>query len=261
MAFGTNKGERRPVVFLNLRTNAKVPGGVGFQQELSKAPNPAYGSDPKAPKWLRETAMHQFVEGRITGFKVSEEESYEDKSVKYKVGHVRIADTVQPGQAAGPDVIVNFRMDNGHGRKLVGLIANALVNNNTSIHLKTNQADAGETIGDQTLTAPRAFVTANLGDAHGPRIDPPYYIDSSTGVVREEAGKASALPRGVEVVVNKKVVLDWTNADSWTEETAAVLQSLFEVPAPTDAEASGEDHGEEEIDLHAAAAAAAPQGN
>lgn len=251
MAFGTNKGERRPVVFLDLRTKASDPDGVGFRQVLNKTANP----DPAGPKWLLETAMHQFVEGRITGFKVKEEDDFEDKTIKHKVGNLRISDTPVNGQEAGPDVIVKFRLDGQHGRKLVGLIANALVTNIPAIHIKTNRAEAGETIGTKVLEKPQAFVTANVGDAHGQRIKLPYYIDSATGAVRMNGEAVAELPRGVEMMVNKKKVYDFSAADAWVEETAEVLQSFFSVPAEEHVESDG---GDDNIDLDEAAAAAAP---
>lgn len=261
MAFGTNTGERRPVVFLELRTNAKEPTGVGFRQVLSKTPNP---DTTAKSKWLYETAMHQFVEGRIAGFRVKEEPSYDDPTIMIKVGQLRLEDDPKPGAEAGPDVIVSFRLDSQHGRNLVGLITNALQTEVPVLHIKTNRGDIGDKIGDTVLDAPRAYVTANKGSHSGPRIAPAMYIDPATMRVRaDESGEVAKLPRGIELTVNKKKVWDFTDADTWVEQTAAVLQAAFEESPPDEhaegdgsGHASGDDHG---VNLEEAAAAAAPQ--
>lgn len=259
MAFGTTKGDKRDVVFLDLRTNAGKDEGVGFQQVLSKTPNPDTAAKSK---WIYEKAVHQFVEGRIINFKVSEESVYEKPDEKYKVGNLRLRDVPQQGVEAGPDVMVKFRLDSGHGRKLMGLIANAMWHDERVVHIKTNRADAGEKIGDQVLEKARAFVTMNVGDRHGKRVDPPYYLDAEKGEVRTENGVVAELPRGVQHIIAKKTVWDFAQADAWTEQTAEVIQRVFtEVPHERDIQNDSHvDDGGDGIDLGEAAAAAAPHG-
>ncbi len=256
MALGKSTGGNRPPsVFVDLRTNAKKEGGVGFRQVLSKTPNPDAATTGKP--FVYETVMHDFVQGRITGFRIKEAPTYDDPAVKEKLGLLRISDAPKNGAEAGPDVYVSFKLATGMGRKLVGLVANALVNVTTipEVHIKTNVAAAGDKIGDQVLTEPRAFISANIGDAQGARIRPEIYLDSS-GNVRMNGDIPAALPHGKEVTVNRKTVLDFSEADQWVEETAAIIAAAFQ-EEHAEAESHGDGvAGEDSVDLAEAAAAA-----
>lgn len=260
MAFGTQKRESSPVVFLDLRSKAAEPNGVGFRQTLSKQPNPEFGTTPNAPKNLYQYAMHEFVSGRIIGFQVKEEASYDDPNQKVNYGLVRIADNVPAGVEAGPDAIVKFSLTSGFGRKMVGLICAAAMEDVKQIHLQTNRADAGTKIGDMVLEKAQAYLNMKVDDAHGRKLTP-VYMTAGAEPLLDEKGAPARLPQAEEVVVNRKKQLDFSAADEVVEQTAKVLVVMYAVDQHAEAdeshaaEAGADDGG---IDLAEAAAAAAP---
>lgn len=252
-------GAQRKAIFVDLKFNAtKGADGVGFRETTSKTPrtNP----QPGEAKYDYTYEMHNFVEGEIKNFSIREEPSYEDENVKEMIGYITVRDVaVSDGGEAAPDVVVKFPMFGSAGRRLVGLVAAAQEKAAGAIYIYTNFAEAGQKLGDKTLTKPQAYINAKVGDARGEKLSPLYY-DGEGKPYLDQNGKPAQLPMGEQAVINRKTVWNFEKADDWVASTAVVVATRFQAEHESQAQGAGEPDqahaGDEEIDLGEASRAA-----
>ena len=160
----------------------------------------------------------------------------------------------------GSTVVVKFPLASQAGRKLIGLL-NAVKDTEPCIHLYTNLANAGDTIGDRTLDKAQAYLNMRLGDKAGEKVTPTYCDEQGQVLMDAEKNVPAGLPMGVQVVVNRKTVWDFGAADDVAMNTAFALVNHFHRQAEGDSHADGAASQEDEgINLAEAAAAAAPRG-
>ena len=254
MALGTQQGSgKKNSIFVDLKFNAtKGAAGVGFRQTLNKTPIAGAAAGEK--QFSYETVTHGFVEGRLAGFVVKEEPTFDDKTVNEFIGYASIADVAQEGAEAGPNVVVKFPLAGGAGRRLVGLM-NAVKDGDPVVHIYTNHAEAGTKIGEKALIKPQAYLNMRIGDSKGEKIAPVYAGEDGQPLL-DDKGAFAQLPMGELLTVNRKSVWDFTKADDVCMNTAAAVADHFVKAADGHADAPA---GEEGIDLNEAARAAAPQ--
>lgn len=249
MGFGTTKASQAiNSIFVDLKTNAK--GGknaVGFRQVIGETiVKDEHGVD----KRQKTHALHDFVSGRIAGFKAREEPSYDDPDINEWVGYLTLM------EQGAPNVVVRFPMERMQGRRMVGLINGAMEKTQGDVFLRTTFTPAGTKLGDRTTDADLAFLTLRVGGSDGEKLDPVFRNDDGSLMI-DANGKPTPLPPPVEFIVNKKKMFDNAEADNIVASTAASLMLHFEAHRQARKATEGVDA---DIDLEEAAKAASPRG-
>jgi hypothetical protein len=250
MGFGTTKpSQTGATIFVDLKTNAK--GGkdaVGFRQVVGET---IVKDESGADKRQKTYAMHDFVSGRIAGFKAKEEPSYDDHEIKEWVGYLTLM------EQGAPNVVVRFPMERMQGRRMVGLINGALEKTQSDVFLRITFTPANTKLGDRTTDTDLVFLTLRVGGPEGEKLDPLFRKEDGSLMI-EANGKPTPLPAPVEVMINKKIVLNNEVADNIVANTAFALMTHFEAVRQTRKPSDGSD---DSIDAdEAARAAASPRG-
>ena len=258
---GSNKGPSKPTVYVRLGHGE----GVGFIQNM--------GDSGKI--------THQDVAGRVAAFYVREEVAFEaakamrskgqdpnkvdlatlESSDKQFVGALRLRDD----NPAEPDVVVNFRLDDSLGGKIVGILHAQLLDgqlkkgaeNNPMLafstfyrppHSKYNDSDKGkDSLNAWPLDLPKSkesYITPVYLNAAGDDI-------LRYGDEHPQKGEIAGLPMGEKVVVGKQVIWDHSARDEIILSTAVAVTAVFAKQAEEDTQSE-----QDGVDMNEAAAAA-----
>lgn len=250
----TKSANERGVLFVDLKfAPNKGEGFVGFRETVSKTPRPDAKEGER--KFDYEYKMHDNVDGELINFRVKEEGRFDNPDEKVLIGYATFRDVNDP---TFPDVVVKYPLLSQAGRKLTGLLNEAVHKKVGSVYLYTNFAAAGTLIGDTPLKKDSAFINAKVRDASGDRLTP-LYLDEAGRPLLDENGKPAPLPKGEVHVINRKEVWDFTKADEIVSATASYLLEHFKGEAHEDAHQEDEIHQDDDIDLEEAAQAAVPR--
>ena len=195
----------------------------------------------------------------MIGFTPKEEPTYDDQNINEWIGYLTLADKGQP------NVAVRFRIGNYHGRRMIGLINGALASDTRDLFIRMTFAAEGEKMGDRVVDKNMAFLTVRKGDASGEKIEP-LYMDESGAPLVDKEGKPLPLPLPKEVVINRKTVSDYSEAEDIALNTVVAITQVLEAERAERKQAREQGatnaHANDDVDLReaAAAAAAAPRG-
>ena len=219
MGFGTTKSNQAGnSVFVDLKTNAK--GGkdaVGFRQLVGET---TVKDENGADKRQKTYAFHEFVSGRIAGFKAKEEPTSDDPDQFEWVGLLTLM------EEGAPNVVVRFPMERMHGRRMVGLINDALLKTDGDVFVRTTFTPKGTSLGDRVTDADLVFLTMREGDKDGQKFEPVFRNEDGSLMI-DSNNKPIPLPAPAEVMIAKKKHLDNSAADNIVATTAAALMVHF----------------------------------
>jgi len=257
---GSNKGPSKPTVYVRLGHGENV----GFIQNM--------GDGGKI--------THQDVAGRVAGFYVREEVTFEagkamrnkgqdpnkvdlttlEPSEKQFVGALRLRDD----NPAEPDVVVNFRLDDSLGGKIVGILHAQLLNNQLKKGAENNPMLAFSTFyrppnskyndSDKGKDSLNAW-PLDLPKSKDSYIVPVYLNAAGDDILRnvegERKGEIAGLPMGEKVVVGKQTHWDHSARDEVILSTAVAVTAVFAKQAQEDTQSE-----QDGVDMNEAAAAA-----
>jgi hypothetical protein len=246
MALAKRENTGSDAIFVDLKLGTqKGEAGVGFRQVVGTSPNPNAGT-PGAPKNRYSYDMHNLLTGRVTGFHIAEEPTYDDPTKKEMISYTSLTDE------DNTRVVCRVPLASSSGRTFVGLV-NAAVLSKQSAAFATYFFPVGSKSLDGTPSAKaKSYVNGYIGDPKGTKLTPTYN-DASGKVMMDEKGQPARLPLGVEVRLGAgKTAWVFEEADNIAAHTAAQLLQHF----AAEKEQASDNH-DQGVDVNEAAAAAA----
>lgn len=192
--------------------------------------------------------------GNIANVRLGEDE-YEGR--KFPVASMRLVD------GDNVDEVVKFRLDQGIGRSLIGLIAASELNHGGgTIDVYINQSFAGDKWGNGTIaTKDQVFINMKPAGAETSAKFKPVYVDQNGQIVtfKNDKGEDSPLPMAKKVKINGQEQWDFGEQTELAMNNARCLEAHFKT-RESEVQNQAPAHDEGGIDLDEAAAAAAPRG-